>query len=203
MMKTIEITESVYDRLATKITGFGDTPSLVIERLLNDVEGASVKPGLIFHPENESKFNELLLRDKVAEVAIYKKNGEIEVLVWNASKLKESSNIKANIWSGYLRNWEGKGIIKAEFTIYARPVDGFRDHKFFDLCKAVSPLINVPYKNLIEYDFEHTIEERDGENVLEIQFSDGQNFDLFENNEYFESSTKRITVPEHCLNYPL
>ena len=202
-MKTIEITESVYDRLATKITGFGDTPSLVIERLLNDVEGSSVKPSLIFYPENESEFKKLLLRDKVAEVALYKKNGEVDVLSWNASKLKESSNIKANIWSGYLRNWEEKGIIKAEFAIYTRPVDGFRDHQFFDLCKTLSPLINVPYKNLIEYDFSHTIEERDGENVLEVQFSDGQNLDLLENNEYFASPSKRLTIPQHCLNYPL
>ncbi|MFT6906010.1 MAG: putative CopG family antitoxin [Oleiphilaceae bacterium] len=202
-MKTIEISESVYDRLAKKVIGFGDTPSLVIERMLDEIEGASVKPSLTFSPEDESDFKKLLLRDKVAEVALYKKNGEIEILVWNASKLKESSNIKANIWSGYLRNWEEKGIIKAEFSIYGRPVDAFRDHKFFDLCKALSPLINVPYKNLIECDFSHLIEARDGENVLEIQFSDGQDLDLLTSNEYFESSTKRITIPQHCLNYPL
>lgn len=202
-MKTIEITESVYERLGARVTGFGDTPSLVIERLLNDAEGASVKPSLIFYPENESEFKKLLLRDKVAEVAVYKKNGEIEVIVWNASKLKESSNIKANIWSGYLRNWEEKGIIKAEFTIYHKIEDGFQSDKFFDLCKALSPLINVPFNHIINYDFEHTIKERDGENVLEIQFSNGQDFDLFKNNEYFESSTKKITVPQYCINYPL
>lgn len=199
-MKTIEISESVYDRLAKKVIGFGDTPSLVIERMLDGIEGASVKPSLIFCPEDESHFKKLLLRDKLAEVALYKKNGEIEVLVWNASKLKESSNIKANIWSGYLRNWEAKEIKKAEFSIYGRPVDAFRDHDFFDFCKALSPHINIPYNNLIEYDFSHSVEEHDGESCLEIQFSDGQDLGLLTNSEYFESSSKRITIPQHCLN---
>jgi predicted CopG family antitoxin len=203
MMKTIEITESVYDRLATKITGFGDTPSLVIERLLNDVDGAIVKPTLAFFPEDESEFKELLLRNKVAEVALYKKNGEIDVLVWNASKLKESSNIKANIWSGYLRNWEDKGIIKAGFTIYESSENCSKTLEELDICKRESPIVNIPYNTLIQFDFEPPrIEEIDGNKMRVIQFSNGQDFELLENNKFFNTSTKRIEIYEHEVNYP-
>lgn len=202
-MKNIEVSDSVYERLAKKIIDFSDTPNSVIERLLNSAEDKVSKPNLCFYPVDEVKFKKLLLRDKKAEVALYKNSGEIEVLVWNASKLKDTSNIKANIWSGYLRNWEEKGIRKAEFSIYERPVDANRNTEFFLLCERLSPLINIPYKVLIELEFEQTIEELDGHEMLILQFYDGQNLDLLEHSPFFNSSMKRIEAYQHEIGYPL
>tara|TARA_R110000772_G_scaffold110305_8_gene213868 strand:+ start:2110 stop:2721 length:612 start_codon:yes stop_codon:yes gene_type:complete len=203
MMKTIEISEIVHDKLSKLVKGFGETPNSVIERLLNEAEGNNFKPSLIFYPEDETRFKKLLMRDKKAEVILYKDNGELEILRWNAVRFKESSNIKANIWSGYLRNWEAKGIKRAEFSIYEKPIDSFRDHEHFKLCETLSPLLNVPYKILIELEFEQSIENCDGEDLLMIQFHDGQNLTLLENNEYFDSLTNSIRIPQHNLNYPL
>ena len=203
MTTTIEISDTVYERLSNLVKGFGDTPNSVIECLLDEVGGNKIKPSLIFYPEDENRFKKLLMRDKKAEVVLYKDNGEIEILKWNASKLKESSNIKANIWSGYLRNWEVKGIKKAEFSIYEKPESSSMDLEHFALCELLSPLLNVPYKTLIKYDFEHSIVNSDGEDVLSVQFSDGQNFKLLDNNIYFCVLTKRLEIPQHNLNYPL
>ena len=202
-MKTIEISESVYSRLSQLIQGFGDTPDSIIERLLNDAEGTKLKPRLTFYPEDESKFKKLLLRDKKAEVVLYTENGEIEVLKWSASKFKESSNVKANIWSGYLRNWEVKGITKAEFTIYERPIDALKDKKHFELCELLSPLLNIPYNILNTYNFEQSMEIIDGQDMLIVQFSDGQDFTLWNKSQYFNASSKRVEIPQQSINYTL
>lgn len=50
-----------------------------------------------------------------------------EVLTWNASKLHENSNLRANIWSGHLRNWKDKEVIRAEFSIYDLPKGSSKD----------------------------------------------------------------------------
>ena len=199
-MKTIEISETVYDRLSQLIQGFGDTPNSIIERLLNE-KGTKLKPSLIFYPEDESKFKKLLLRDKKAEVVLYTENGKIEVLKWSASKFKESSNVKANIWSGYLRNWEVKGITKAEFTIYEMPINALKDKKYFELCELLSPLLNIPYNILNTYNFEKSTAIIDGQDMLIVQFSDGQDFTLWDKNQYFNASTKRVEIPLQSINY--
>jgi len=202
MMNTIDVSDSVYERLSKLVTGFGDTPNNVIERLLDKTDNVSKKPSLSFYPEDESRFKELLLSNKKAEVCLYKADGEIEVIVWNALKFSESSNIKANIWSGYLRNWQEKGITKAEFTIYEKPIHHFREEEFYKTCEHLSPLINIPYRLLIDLEFDHSIESIDGENNLVVQFWSGQDLTLLENNEFFDSFTKQFIIPQHNLNYP-
>lgn len=202
ILKSIDVSESVYERLTKQIKSFDDTPNLVIERLLDEIEGINSKPKLVFYPDDEARFKRLLLRNRKAEVALFKNDGQIEVLVWNASKLQESSNIKANIWSGYLRNWEEKNIKKAEFSIYEKPIDHFKADDFFKLCEKLSPIINVPYKFLIEYDFEHDIETHKNTDTLILRFHDGQDFSLLEQNKFFNKSTKCIEVNQHEVDYP-
>lgn len=104
----IEISDSTYNRLEKLAEGF-DTPDTVISRLLDSVEGTvESKPEIVLCPSDEEHFKRLLLRDQLAEVAIYKSDMSREVSQWVAKRFTESSNLKANLWSGYLRDWKKK-----------------------------------------------------------------------------------------------
>ena len=120
MPVTISVSDDVYRRLESFAVGF-DTPERVIERLLDDftLEGSrSVKsrPTLTFIPDEVAFKNELLARKK-AQVVLHLKDGGRDVLYWNATRLQPSSNLRANLWSGFLRKWKGKGIVSAEFSV--------------------------------------------------------------------------------------
>lgn len=124
--KTITISEETYQKLANLAIGF-DTPDNVIQRLLNsvgslDILDDSSKPKLIFVP-NEASFKNELISKRRAEVILYFKDGSRDVIQWNASKFQYSSNLRANLWSGILRNWKEKGIISAEFSVLQIPRD--------------------------------------------------------------------------------
>lgn len=72
-------------------------------------------------------------------MALFKKNSTVEVLVWHASKIHEASNLRANIWSGHLCNWKEKEVVKAEFSIFEKPMDAFKDDEYFKICEVLSP----------------------------------------------------------------
>ena len=117
MNKTIEISEKTYARLSEMAAGF-ETPDSVIRRMLDELAGApEQKPELIFSPANEDEFKSKLIKSKKATVIIYKNNGEQETKTWKVNRLSEDSNLRGNIWSGLMRGWKGKGIVKAEFTV--------------------------------------------------------------------------------------
>jgi hypothetical protein len=52
-------------------------------------------------------------------VALYKTGGRAAepVIRWNAERFTEKSSLRGNLFSGYLRNWREKGIVKAECAI--------------------------------------------------------------------------------------
>jgi len=124
MCPVIRLSDDLYERLESFAVGF-DTPAALIERLLDKCDGiektvsseASQKPELIFNPEDEEQFKRRLLKQKKATVKLHKVDGSIENRSWNAERLSESSNLRGNLWSGLLRGWKKKGIVKAEFTI--------------------------------------------------------------------------------------
>ncbi|WP_052198318.1 hypothetical protein [Pectobacterium fontis] len=116
-MRTIEISQETFDRLAKYATGF-DTPENVISRLLDTQEvELSQRPELTFKPESEELFKQELIRTKYAKVELYKADGSKEEGEWNARTINQTSSLRSNLWSGYLRNWKEKGIIRAVFTI--------------------------------------------------------------------------------------
>ncbi|HEL8012957.1 TPA: hypothetical protein U0A13_004973 [Escherichia coli] len=122
-MMEITVSEVTYNRLATLATGF-ETPDAVINRLIDACAineageiGKPKKPVLFFNPGNETEFKKALLISKQARVELYKRDGTCEEGVWNARNLSERSSIRGNLWSGYLRNWDQKGIVRAVFTI--------------------------------------------------------------------------------------
>ncbi|MGL4715725.1 MAG: hypothetical protein ACRCWL_07420 [Aeromonas sp.] len=112
---SIEISKSTFDRLSSLAVGF-DTPDAVINRLINHSLGQSeTKPRIMFIP-SEAEFKRLLLQTRVAEAKIYHSDGRHFVVPWNATKLQSSSNLRANLWSGFLRNWKQKKISKVELS---------------------------------------------------------------------------------------
>ncbi|HGG9109500.1 TPA: hypothetical protein ACJJYX_004392 [Enterobacter cloacae] len=116
-MKTLEVSIDTYNRLANHATGF-ESPENVIIRLLNAYEFVpGKKPELSFIPENEDEFKRGLVESRLAHVELHLQDGTIETGVWNARSFSESSNLRANIWSGYLRNWEKRGIVSASFEV--------------------------------------------------------------------------------------
>jgi hypothetical protein len=73
---------------------------------------------LEFLPADENTFRSGLIQQKRAYVVIYKADGTIEpIKEWNAGRFTESSSLRGNIHSGYLRNWKHRGIVKAVFAI--------------------------------------------------------------------------------------
>lgn len=121
----IKIQQSTYKRLESLAVGF-DTPEQVIIKLLDHFDANSkkkVKPTILFNSGDEKTFKDRLLVERVAEVCLHKVDGQKVYSIWNASKLSKSSNIKANIWSGLLRNWEDKKIITLELTVLPNDFD--------------------------------------------------------------------------------
>jgi hypothetical protein len=73
---------------------------------------------LIFVPSDERKFKSLLINNKKAYVTLHKTDGVIDApKEWNVSRFGEQSNLRGNIFSGYLRDWKRRGIVKAVFAI--------------------------------------------------------------------------------------
>jgi transcriptional regulator with XRE-family HTH domain len=117
MNNTIDLTPETFTRLEKLAQGF-DTPEAVIIRMLNVVEGKKeVKPILYFEPSDETIFKQRLIEAKEAEVVIYKHDGNREIVFWSANRFSESSNLRGNLWSGLLRDWKKKNILKVELSI--------------------------------------------------------------------------------------
>ncbi|MEZ8193186.1 hypothetical protein [Vibrio sp. 1F279] len=119
----IDITTETYQRLSELVQGF-DSPDAVINRLIDEVtKQPKEKPIVIFNPSNEEKFKGELLSTKLAEVCLHYTNTTPLFFPWNAQKLKDTSNLKANLWSGFLRDWKKKGITKIELTVLSNDAD--------------------------------------------------------------------------------
>lgn len=120
MSRTLDITEGTFSRLEKLAVGF-DSPEAVIIRLLDGIEGKKdVKPTINFWPSDEKEFKLKLIEAKEAEAVIFKSDNSREITHWNARRFTESSNLRANLWSGLLRDWKTKGIEKVELSILPR-----------------------------------------------------------------------------------
>lgn len=108
----IEISEEINQRLSTHRVGF-ETQEQVIERLLDHYEDKlnQDRPVVKFLP-NESEFKRHLVQKKSAWKELHFNDGSVKVEEWVASQFKETSNLRANIWSGPLRDWKSKSILK-------------------------------------------------------------------------------------------
>ncbi|MDC9720505.1 MAG: hypothetical protein PSN46_07245 [Gammaproteobacteria bacterium] len=126
-MNVIRLPNNLVKRLEKYAQGF-DTPVKVIERILDEYEqmkGIEVeptaeipeltsKPELVFVP-SEDELKQNLVAGIGATVTLHYYDGETSEGTWSPSRFTEQSNLRANIWSGYLRGWKDKGIVKAVF----------------------------------------------------------------------------------------
>ncbi|WP_226982243.1 hypothetical protein [Vibrio navarrensis] len=152
MPVTISISDDVYRRLEGLAVGF-DTPERVIERLLDSVEESGPKssgsrPSLTFVPDEAAFKNELIARKK-AQVVLHLKNGDRDVIHWNASRFQPSSNLRANLWSGILRNWKDKGIASAELSVLPQGLNHPDDNT--DLLIAIAGEVHWTLEEVEQY----------------------------------------------------
>jgi len=152
MAVTISVSDDVYRRLERRAVGF-DTPERVIERLLDVVEADgglpnASRPSLSFDPD-EAAFKQELISRKKAQVVLRLKDGEREVIHWNASRFQPSSNLRANLWSGILRNWKEKGIVSAEFSVLPRGLNEPGDNT--DLLIAIAGEVHWTLEEVTDY----------------------------------------------------
>ncbi len=130
-MPVIHVSSKVYERLKGLAEPF-ETPTDCLQRLLDKHYGNSAgdgarrrarmpmpqsRPVLVFIPADEDEFKSKLIKRKQARVVLHKSDGSTDSLTWTADRFGKSSGLRANLWSGYLRGWKEKGIVKAEFTI--------------------------------------------------------------------------------------
>ena len=150
MTVRIEITEELYERLGAHAKPF-ETPAQVIERLLTAAEekasdtslsqslphttkspGTNYPPPLAgklqinFFPSDPIQFKAQLLKHKEAWVRLYYQSGQTMTKHWVARSFKPTSDVMANLRSGYLRGWREKGIVRADVAIDVRdlPTEG-------------------------------------------------------------------------------
>jgi hypothetical protein len=134
MSQVIRISDDLYKRLESHASGF-DTPSNVIETILDAYEGVSPKPNtsiyaarisetqpangldIVYFADSEEDFKQQLLTNKKAYIKLSYTNGESEIKEWAASRFSDSSRVDGNLRSGYLRGWKERGIFKAELSI--------------------------------------------------------------------------------------
>ncbi|ECK5634092.1 hypothetical protein ACYVL9_003354 [Vibrio fluvialis] len=152
MPVTISISDDVYGRLEALAVGF-DTPERVIERLLDSAEesgskSTGSKPTLTFVPDEPAFKNELIARKK-AQVVLHLKNGDRDVIHWNASRFQPSSNLRANLWSGILRNWKDKGIVSAELSVLPQGINHPDDNT--DLLIAIAGEVHWTLEEVEQY----------------------------------------------------
>jgi len=178
MKKTIEITSTTYSRLESIAEGF-DSPEAVIIRLLDGAEGkVDIKPTLMFYPTDENLFKAQLIENKEAEVVLYKVDGSREITRWKANRLSETSNLRGNLWSGFLRGWKNKGIKSAEFSILPKSVNLPDDDT--DLRKALALEFNLTFDEISALDYEIDVNSSDDDLVYNhiVQFSDDCDKDI-------------------------
>lgn len=204
MMKKIEISDSTFLRLEGLVVGF-DSPESVIIRLLDlaeykNGENSEAKPTIVFSPNDETKFKQLLVRFKRAEVVIYKHDGTREILQWNASKLTESSNLRRNLWSGFLRDWKKKNISSIQLSIYPLP-EHHDDIQAYELHKELSVILGLTFEELVESEYEINTNESDDGQIYDyiVRFYDDCDQEILNRIDGINDNNE-VTVAAHLLN---
>lgn len=129
MSQVIRISNELYKRLEAHAFGF-DTPSNVIETILNAYEGVpeeSISPPDDMEPASNLEINYLagseedfkgqLLSLKIGYIKLFYTDNSTKIKTWNATRLSPTSSVEGNLRTGCLRNWKEKGIYKAELSV--------------------------------------------------------------------------------------
>ena len=128
-MANINIDEKTLVRLATYVQKSGlETLSEAISYLL-DIHDSPAQTKLapypvlsnsleiVYSPLGEENFKRQLLEYKRAYIRMFYKDGKIINAIWNAQRFTETSSVRGNLASGYLRGWQKEGIYKVRVSI--------------------------------------------------------------------------------------
>ena len=192
LIMDISISDATYSRLEKKAIGF-DTPEQVIIRLLDQSDGIAMKkPEIIFYP-NEDIFKKDLLDKKRAEITIYHKNGNRDIILWEAKRFTEKSNLRANLWSGYLRNWSEKGIVKVEITTLPNE----KNHPEDEIAKIrlIAHAIGLKYDEMEELEGSYDMENSNNYGTeLFIKFNDDAPKEILDKIDGLHNNTVYISA---------
>ncbi len=152
MPVSITLSDELFRRLERLAVGF-DTPERVIERLLDGVElggdkSPEARPNLVFIPD-EAAFRNELLANRKAQVVLHYKDGSRDVMHWNATRFQPKSNLRGNLWSGFLRNWKEKGIVSAELSVLPKGLNTPDDNT--ELLVAIAGAVNWTIEEVEQY----------------------------------------------------
>jgi hypothetical protein len=109
-----------YDNLERNMLSTISNPSSIGDLSRQSITPVSINANelnLKFFPDNEVLFKTLLIKSQKAYIFLRKVDGTFEQRTWDATRFRETSNLRGNIFSGYLRNWKQKGIVEAKFSI--------------------------------------------------------------------------------------
>ncbi|MFT7099471.1 MAG: hypothetical protein ACJAS6_001353 [Rickettsiales bacterium] len=195
-MHTISLTDDTFKRLASRAVGF-ETPDTVIKRIMDEIEGKSKKPEIIFNPDDENEFKKQLIKTKSAEIALYNANNEREIIHWNALKFSENSNLRANLWSGHLREWKKRNIIKIELSIF--PTATHKDDvNQIKETKSIALQIGLKYEEMEEMDYDKIELTSNSGNIntgYQIQFNENCSKDILDKISMLEDDNTIILAP--------
>lgn len=184
----IDVSQKTYERLSELAKGF-DTPDAVISRLLDSVTKMPArKPRITFDPSNELDFKAALLETRLAEVCISYNDKPTQFLVWNADKFKDSSNLKANLWSGFLRGWKEKGITEISLTI----LDSSTNRTILEIGHA----LGLSYADAVIVQPRH---HREDENNYLIYF-ENENLSIIDKVQHKVNSDGEVYLPTFMLD---
>ena len=79
-------------------------------------ERTEKRPELVFQPD-EGTFRDGLIRGDAGLVTLSFADGTVTEKTWKSVRFSERSNLRGNIWSGFLRDWQQQGIISAKFSM--------------------------------------------------------------------------------------
>lgn len=188
LVMKIDVSQKTYERLSELAKGF-DTPDAVISRLLDSVTKMPArKPRITFDPSNELDFKAALLETRLAEVCISYNDKPTQFLVWNADKFKDSSNLKANLWSGFLRGWKEKGITEISLTI----LDSSTNRTILEIGHA----LGLSYADAVIVQPRH---HREDENNYLIYF-ENENLSIIDKVQHKVNSDGEVYLPTFMLD---
>ena len=208
----LSVSKCTYRRLEKHAAGFNDTADRAINRLLDLVENskestAELKPELTFTEQFDGSYSGLeaeefksrLVKVQKAEVVIHYADGSHKVRIWKASKFNSESKLLANIWSGPLRDWKKKGIVRAELEIYNDKFIKELGHNVTRV-RSVSKRLNIPSRQLIQGNVKIEISQNPAPH-LKIYFVEGA--PAYASSMGFNKEDNCYYLTEKDLGFPL
>ena len=74
-------------------------------------------PVIQLSPAGDDAFKARLIAVKRAVVRLEMRDGRERSFVWHAYRFRQSSNLRGNLFSGYLRDWRERGIVRASVSV--------------------------------------------------------------------------------------